>query len=177
MSTNANAQQDPPPWWTFLPSPAATPNSISLQDMCALVRAYLSRSPSSRPAAPPSPSKDWLLVDVRRTDFEGGTVATSVNFPAQSLYHTRRAVWDVCRAGGVRKVVFFCGEWRREDSSRGARVNRGGLVAKVPELRGFCLLPWLGAGRDGEKFGGEGKRKKKKWRLKRGCGCRFAGTC
>ncbi|KAH8130477.1 hypothetical protein FP744_10007092 [Trichoderma asperellum] len=53
--------------------------------------------------------KDFLLVDVRRTDWEGGTVATSVNFPAQSFYQTRSGVYHLCKQAGIKKVIFYCG--------------------------------------------------------------------
>ncbi|RFU77627.1 arsenate reductase arc2 [Trichoderma arundinaceum] len=53
--------------------------------------------------------KDFLLVDVRRTDWEGGTVATSINLPAQSFYQTRPAVYQLCKQAGVKKVIFYCG--------------------------------------------------------------------
>ncbi|EHK40254.1 hypothetical protein TRIATDRAFT_80524 [Trichoderma atroviride IMI 206040] len=53
--------------------------------------------------------KDFLLVDVRRTDWEGGTVATSVNFPAQSFYQTRGAVYQLCKQAGIKRVIFYCG--------------------------------------------------------------------
>jgi arsenical-resistance protein 2 len=54
--------------------------------------------------------RDFLLVDVRRTDWEGGTVATSVNFPAQSFYQTRGAVYQLCKQAGIKRVIFYCGE-------------------------------------------------------------------
>ncbi|KAL7926914.1 Rhodanese-like domain-containing protein [Trichoderma austrokoningii] len=53
--------------------------------------------------------KDFLLVDVRRTDWEGGTVATSVNLPAQSFYQTRGGVYQLCKHAGIKKVIFYCG--------------------------------------------------------------------
>ncbi|KAL7943056.1 Rhodanese-like domain-containing protein [Trichoderma barbatum] len=53
--------------------------------------------------------KDFLLVDVRRNDWEGGTIATSLNLPAQSLYHTRSGVYQLCKQAGIKKVIFYCG--------------------------------------------------------------------
>ncbi|KAH6609172.1 arsenate reductase arc2 [Trichoderma cornu-damae] len=52
---------------------------------------------------------DFLLVDVRRTDWEGGTIATSINLPAQSFYQTRQGVYQLCKQAGIKKVVFYCG--------------------------------------------------------------------
>ncbi|QYS96974.1 Rhodanese domain-containing protein [Trichoderma simmonsii] len=53
--------------------------------------------------------KDFLLVDVRRNDWEGGTIATSVNLPAQSFYPTRPGVYQLCKQAGIKKVIFYCG--------------------------------------------------------------------
>lgn len=53
--------------------------------------------------------KDFLLVDVRRNDWEGGTIATSVNLPAQSFYPTRSGVYRLCKQAGIKKVIFYCG--------------------------------------------------------------------
>ncbi|KAL7786370.1 Rhodanese-like domain-containing protein [Trichoderma ceciliae] len=53
--------------------------------------------------------KDFLLVDVRRNDWEGGTVATSINLPAQSFHPTRSGVYQLCKQAGINKVIFYCG--------------------------------------------------------------------
>lgn len=54
--------------------------------------------------------RDFLLIDVRKTDWVGGTVATSVNFPAQSFYQTRSGVYHLCKQAGIKKVIFYCGK-------------------------------------------------------------------
>lgn len=59
--------------------------------------------------------RDFLLVDVRRTDYEGGTVKTSINLPAHSLYQTRPVIYQLCKQAGIRYIIFYCGElstWR-----------------------------------------------------------------
>lgn len=54
-------------------------------------------------------SPDLLIVDVRRTDYEGGTVRGSINLPAHSFYMNRGVLHDLCKRAGVKKVAFYCG--------------------------------------------------------------------
>lgn len=54
-------------------------------------------------------SRDLLLVDVRRTDFEGGTIKGSLNLPAHSFYLNRAVLYDLCKRAGVKQVAFYCG--------------------------------------------------------------------
>jgi arsenical-resistance protein 2 len=54
-------------------------------------------------------SEDLLLVDVRRTDYEGGTIRGSLNLPAQSFYMNRGVLYDLCTRAGVKQVAFYCG--------------------------------------------------------------------
>jgi arsenical-resistance protein 2 len=55
-------------------------------------------------------SPDLLIVDVRRTDYEGGTIKGSINLPAQSFYLNRAILYDLCKRAGVKKVAFYCGK-------------------------------------------------------------------
>lgn len=55
-------------------------------------------------------SPDLLLVDVRRTDFEGGTIKGSLNLPAHSFYMNRAVLYDLCKRAGIKQVAFYCGE-------------------------------------------------------------------
>ncbi|KAH6714563.1 Rhodanese-like domain-containing protein [Leptodontidium sp. MPI-SDFR-AT-0119] len=61
--------------------------------------------------------KDFVLVDLRRTDFEGGTIRGSINLPAQSLYSTIPSLYALLSTAAIRNVIWYCG------SSRG-RGNR-----------------------------------------------------
>jgi arsenical-resistance protein 2 len=54
-------------------------------------------------------SSDMLLVDVRRTDYEGGTIKGSLNIPAQSFYMNRGILYDLCQRAGIKQVAFYCG--------------------------------------------------------------------
>ncbi|EAT88456.2 hypothetical protein SNOG_04696 [Parastagonospora nodorum SN15] len=53
-------------------------------------------------------SPDLLVVDVRRTDYEGGTIKGSINLPAHSFYMNRAVLFDLCKRAGVKKVAFYC---------------------------------------------------------------------
>jgi hypothetical protein len=55
-------------------------------------------------------SPDLLIVDVRRTDYEGGTVRGSINLPAHSFYMNRGVLYDLCKRAGVKRVAFYCGK-------------------------------------------------------------------
>jgi hypothetical protein len=54
-------------------------------------------------------SPDLLIVDVRRTDYEGGTIKGSINLPAHSFYLNRGVLYDLCKRADVKKVAFYCG--------------------------------------------------------------------
>ncbi|KAF2674800.1 Rhodanese-like protein [Microthyrium microscopicum] len=53
-----------------------------------------------------------LLVDVRRTDYEGGTIRGSLNLPAQSFPLNMSTLFRLCAGDGlavISRVVFYCG--------------------------------------------------------------------
>lgn len=54
-------------------------------------------------------SSDLLIVDVRRTDYEGGTIRGSINLPAQSFYMNRAVLYDLCKRANIKQVAFYCG--------------------------------------------------------------------
>lgn len=55
-------------------------------------------------------SPDLLIVDVRRTDYEGGTIKGSINLPAHSFYMNRAVLYDLCKRAGIKRVAFYCGK-------------------------------------------------------------------
>ncbi|KAK9447678.1 Rhodanese-like domain-containing protein [Limtongia smithiae] len=69
------------------------------------------------------PGKDFVLVDVRRIDYEGGTICGAINLPAQSLYATIPTLYTLFSTAGVKNVVWFCG------SSKGRGTRAGGWFA------------------------------------------------
>ncbi|KAL6876778.1 Rhodanese-like domain-containing protein [Trichoderma novae-zelandiae] len=60
-------------------------------------------------AAGDDASRDFQLVDVRRDEWEGGTITTSINLDAQLFQQAREMVYTLSKQAGVKKVVFYCG--------------------------------------------------------------------
>ncbi|KAI8271550.1 hypothetical protein K4K56_003224 [Colletotrichum sp. SAR 10_98] len=81
-----------PPWWAAFPAPKAKSLEIEADEVMASLEA--------RAAAAQDSPRDFLLVDVRRNDWEGGTISTSINFPAQTLYQTRPIIHELCSSNG-----------------------------------------------------------------------------
>ncbi|KND89024.1 hypothetical protein TOPH_06310 [Tolypocladium ophioglossoides CBS 100239] len=73
--------------------------------------------------------KDYVLIDLRRTDHEGGTIRGSINLPAQSLYPTIPTLYNMFKAAGVRKVVWYC------SSSRGRGTRAAGWLSDYLDER------------------------------------------
>jgi hypothetical protein len=56
-----------------------------------------------------------LLIDVRRTDYEGGTIRGSLNMPAQSFPLNMATLYRLCLGDGlsvISRVIFYCGEFK-----------------------------------------------------------------
>jgi arsenical-resistance protein 2 len=83
-----------PNWHDAFPAPRTTAPIITREDVL-----------------PDLTSGKLLLVDVRRTDYEGGTIHGSLNLPAHSFYMNRGVLFDLCKRAGVEKVAFYCGEF------------------------------------------------------------------
>jgi len=98
------------------------------------------------------PGVDFLLVDLRRNDHEGGTIKGSINLPAQSLYPSLPTLLDLCQAAGVKQVIWYCG------SSRGRGNRAAGWfddLIKDRNVEGLCsvvlsdgVAGWANAGQD-----------------------------
>ncbi|KAJ6442828.1 Rhodanese-like protein [Purpureocillium lavendulum] len=101
-----------PPWWAAFPEPKASCHRLEAADVMQLLESHASLGPHSS-------DRSFLLVDVRRADWEGGTVATSINLPAQTLYQTRPVIYQLCKQAGVKTVIFYCDE---EKEKRGHSV-------------------------------------------------------
>ena len=50
-----------------------------------------------------------LIVDVRRTDYEGGAIRGSINVPAQGFWWNRGILYELAYKAGMEWVVFTCG--------------------------------------------------------------------
>ncbi|PHH87454.1 hypothetical protein CDD83_8846 [Cordyceps sp. RAO-2017] len=90
-----------PPWWASLPGPKAACRHLEPADVMQLLE--------SRSCLGDRWETSFLLVDVRRSDWRGGTLATSINLPAHSFYQTRSVVYRLCKQAGIKTIVFYCG--------------------------------------------------------------------
>ncbi|KAK5050434.1 hypothetical protein LTR84_003715 [Exophiala bonariae] len=96
-----------PAWHEAYPPPRnASPPTIAREDL--LTKLQMGKQPGI----------DFLLVDLRRTDHEGGTIKGSINLPAQSLYPSLPTLLTLCQAAGVKKVIWYCGS----SKGRGSRA-------------------------------------------------------
>ncbi|KAH7031374.1 Rhodanese-like domain-containing protein [Microdochium trichocladiopsis] len=136
MTTNAS--NDTKPWHAAFPAPRTTePGAVSREEMLELLRTATA-------------GKDYVLVDLRRNDYEGGTIKTSINLPAQSLYPTIPALYKLFETAGVKQVIWYCGS----SSGRGTRAagwfqdyidSQGGEVMRSVILQGG-IKGWVAAG-------------------------------
>ena len=49
-----------------------------------------------------------LIVDVRRTDYEGGSIRGSINIPAQGFWWNRGMLYELAYKADIEWVVFTC---------------------------------------------------------------------
>lgn len=93
---------DAPQWWESLPAVQSSCREIEPAE----VKQFLEKDA----AAGLGTTRDFLLVDVRQKDWQGGTVATSINLPAQTFCQTRASVYQLCKQAGIRRIIFYCGK-------------------------------------------------------------------
>ncbi|KAL2170376.1 hypothetical protein VTG60DRAFT_4962 [Thermothelomyces hinnuleus] len=113
-STTAPA---PAPWYAAYPAPKSEVVTISREEVLEMLKTT------------PLEKRDFVLVDLRRNDFEGGTIRGSINLPAQSLPLTLPSVYATFKAAGMRKVIFYCGS----STGRGSRAT-GWLADHIAEV-------------------------------------------
>lgn len=99
---SAAPQTTPQQWWEAFPEARAECSWVEASEVADLIEKSASAGHDHK--------RDFLLVDVRRTDWEGGTVATSINLPAHTFYQTRLAVYQLCKQAGIKRVIFYCGQ-------------------------------------------------------------------
>ncbi|KAL4730717.1 hypothetical protein ACLX1H_002755 [Fusarium chlamydosporum] len=98
-----DAPQDAPQkqWWEAFPEPKAECPRTDPAIVAKLIEVNAALGKNA--------TRDFLLVDVRRTDWEGGTIATSINLPAHTFYQTRAQVYQLVKQAGVKRIIFYCG--------------------------------------------------------------------
>ena len=85
------------PWHAAYPAPKSQPPSMTREAVLEMM-------------ASDAAGKDYILIDLRRADHEGGTIRGSINLPAQSLYPTLPTLYAMFQAAGTRKVLWYCCE-------------------------------------------------------------------
>ncbi|PTB37390.1 uncharacterized protein TrAFT101_011115 [Trichoderma asperellum] len=96
------------PWHAAFPSPRKQePGAMTRGEVLKMMKDSGSEA-----------GKDYLLVDLRRTDHQGGTIRGSINLPAQSLFPALPTVYNMVKAAGIRKVIWYCSSSR----GRGTRA-------------------------------------------------------
>lgn len=122
-------QEDGTPWWAAFPEPKARCESVEASEVADLVEKQTAGGP-----------RDFLLVDVRRTDWTGGTVTSSINLPAHSFYPTRGIIYDLCKQAGIKRVIFYCGQnaiSRSREASSPADGVLGSSNGRAPRCAGW----------------------------------------
>ncbi|GAA5977830.1 hypothetical protein JCM11641_006085 [Rhodosporidiobolus odoratus] len=149
MPITQTEQQDERPWHAAFPSPKASPsnnmvNSISAQELRA-------KMDKQREAT----RNGWIVVDVRRTDFEDAFIKGAINLPAHSFYPTLPSLLPILSRYPL--VIFHC----QSSSGRGPRcagwyqdaLDAAGLskdISRAVVLTGG-IKDWVAAyGEDGE---------------------------
>ncbi|RDW76772.1 putative arsenate reductase (Arc2) [Aspergillus mulundensis] len=88
------------PWHASFPAPKTTdPASLPRSTLLKWLQPDSSRNPGS----------DFLVIDLRRNDFEGGSIKGCLNLPAQSLYPSLPTLFALVKGAGVKDVIFYCG--------------------------------------------------------------------
>ncbi|OAQ62570.1 rhodanese-like domain-containing protein [Purpureocillium lilacinum] len=52
--------------------------------------------------------QDFIIVDVRRDDHQGGTIKGAINLPAQTIYSAIPTLYALFKAAGVKKAIWTC---------------------------------------------------------------------
>ncbi len=105
MSSNPVPPASDAPWYASMPEPQATCETIENSEVMQLLEKVKGSSKHE--------ARNFLLVDVRRNDWDGGTIATSINLPAQSFYQTRPIVYQLCKQAGITSIFFYCGNYSK----------------------------------------------------------------
>ncbi|GAA5980240.1 hypothetical protein JCM5350_000884 [Sporobolomyces pararoseus] len=109
MATN-NQGGEEKPWHAAFPTPQS-----SLQDS-TLSSISVSHLRDQIREQPDLSKRDFLVVDVRRTDFEDAFIRGAINLPAHSFYPTLESL--IPTLSSYKQVIFHC----QSSSGRGPRT-------------------------------------------------------
>ncbi|KAF1960729.1 hypothetical protein CC80DRAFT_396618, partial [Byssothecium circinans] len=97
------------PWYAAYPAPSnQCPASITREQVLDMLKEKNGTA-----------KRDFMLVDLRRADHVGGTIHSSINLPAQSLYPSLPALYTLFKAASISKVIWYCSSSR----GRGTRAT------------------------------------------------------
>lgn len=94
-----------PQWHAAFPTPAFDTPRMSPESLADIMNSKVA-------------GVDYLVVDVRRTDFEGIVIHGAINLPAHSFYQTISTIATLI--GNIPHVVFHCNSC--SETGRGPRV-------------------------------------------------------
>jgi len=94
-STSASTPALAQSWTEGLPEPRSSPRGISADELAEIIKNEVKVI-----------GKDYIVVDVRRTDFEMYAIPGAINLPADSFYATRVGVRAVL--AHIPLVIFHC---------------------------------------------------------------------
>jgi len=112
------ASEGQQPWHSAFPTPSFDSKRISAAELVTVMKEKVS-------------GKDYIVVDVRRSDFENAFIAGAVNLPAHSFYPTRQTATTLLSE--IPLVVFHCQSCT--PTGRGPRV--AGWYAEELNRRGI----------------------------------------
>ncbi|KAM0746987.1 hypothetical protein T439DRAFT_329262 [Meredithblackwellia eburnea MCA 4105] len=102
---------DGQPWHAAFPAPKSSPRLTSASEVHGLVKCFLAKQEAGEGFQHP----DFLIVDVRRTDFDTAFITSAINLPAHSFYQTIPSLLPVLSA--YKRVIFHC----QSSNGRGPR--------------------------------------------------------
>ncbi|OIW24992.1 hypothetical protein CONLIGDRAFT_77636 [Coniochaeta ligniaria NRRL 30616] len=94
MTSATQGSAVPPPWHAAYPAPKIEARSITRETVLEMLR-------DGNKVA----SKDFVLIDLRRIDHQGGAIRGSINLPAYSLWPSIPTVYEIFKAAGLAKVI------------------------------------------------------------------------
>ncbi|MCJ1397813.1 hypothetical protein MMC11_001009 [Xylographa trunciseda] len=128
------------PWHAEYPPPRSPePPSISRSELLNMLQTA-------------TPGNDFVLIDLRRTDHEGGTIRGSINLRAQTMYHSIPTLYSLFSKAKVQTVIWYCGSSRGRGTRAAAWfgdycVDRGdGAMRSVILLEG--IMGWATGGEE-----------------------------
>ena len=112
MATSTTNSFSPSLWHAAYPAPTSTPTLIRREQVLKMMKQGADSS-----------SRDFVLVDLRGNDYQGGTIRGAINLPAQSLYPTIPTLYYLFKCAGQRKIIWYC------SSSKGRGTRAAGWFA------------------------------------------------